>query len=564
MTYLDDSFVTGTPATDSAGQKAHTDLVAHSERLQEKFYSCGDNAWCHVGNGLSNQTFIRGPEGIVAIDTGECIEEMQSAMAELRKATDEPIVACIYSHFHYVNGTRAIPGSSEDGFPIYGHAGIPANLERFGGEVGPRSSRGLVHQFAIVMPEEGEDGQVNVGLGRFFRNPTHSPFSPGYLPPTKTFDQPVEKIIAGLKVEMTPAPSDATDSITIWFPELGVCVNNLVWPALFNIFAIRGEEYRDPRILLTGIEHLASLPIDHLVGTHGPPLAGRAEIEEVVADYGDSIRFIWDQTVRGANKGLTADQLTGFVQLPERFNRSYFTRQFYGVVEHHVRQIYTGLFGWFDEDVAKLFPEEPVRRAEKLIQGFGGADNVRGEFDKAFEEGDLRWALELSAWLLEVENTEEDRQRQASALRAVARLSTSANVRNWCTTKALELSGEVDLERFRQHRFGYREVLAGNPCVFVKVLRVLLDPGRAAGIDCEVCWQFDGDRQAGLRIRGQVAIPTDGSEADIRVELSHDAWARLLTGKTSYTEALAAGELSVSGSSDELIRFTEAFDHWYV
>ena len=46
---------------------------------------------------------------------------------------------------------------------------------------------------------------------------------------------------------MTPAPSDADDSITIWFPELGVCVNNIVWPALFNIYAIRGEEYRDPQ-----------------------------------------------------------------------------------------------------------------------------------------------------------------------------------------------------------------------------------------------------------------------------------------------------------------------------
>ena len=45
-------------------------------------------------------------------------------------------------------------------------------------------------------------------------------------------------------MEFTPAPSDADDSITIWFPDLGVCVNNLAWPALFNVFAIRGEEYR--------------------------------------------------------------------------------------------------------------------------------------------------------------------------------------------------------------------------------------------------------------------------------------------------------------------------------
>jgi hypothetical protein len=31
-----------------------------------------------------------------------------------------------------------------------------------------------------------------------------------------------------------------------------VAINNLAWPALFNVFPIRGEEYRDPRVLLTG------------------------------------------------------------------------------------------------------------------------------------------------------------------------------------------------------------------------------------------------------------------------------------------------------------------------
>ena len=558
-----DAFSLSLPAEDTLGQRAHPDLIEHSSRLQKKFYQCGEDAWCFVGNGLSNQTFVRGPQGIIAIDTGECVEEMQAAVDMLRGVTDEPIVACIYSHFHYVNGTRAIIADGAD-VPIYGHSGIPANLARFGGEVGPRSTRGLVHQFAIVMPDDGEDGQVNVGLGRFFRNPDHSPFTPGYLAPTETFDQPVTKTIAGLIVEMTPAPSDATDSITIWFPELKVCVNNLVWPALFNIFAIRGEEYRDPRILLTGIEHLASLPTEHLLCAHGPPLSGAEEITQVIADYGDSIRYIWDQTVRGVNQGLTLDQLTGFVQLPDRFNRSYFTRQFYGVVEHHVRQIYAGLFGWFDEDVSKLFPGEPVARSTRLIAGFGGIDKVRQAFDEAMVDEDFRWALEVSSWLLAGDNpAEEDCLRQAGALRAVASRTTSANVRNWCITRALELSGQVDLNRFRQHRFGYREVLAGQPATFVAVLRVLLDPERARGIDIEVCWHFDDGSRAGLRLRGQVAIPTDGSSADINVTLSHKTWADLLSGKTSHADALSSGDVQLSGATVDFMKFIAAFDVWH-
>ena len=34
--------------------------------------------------------------------------------------------------------------------------------------------------------------------------------------------------------------------------------------------------------------------------------------------------------------------------LPETFDSDYLTSELYGVVEHHVRQIRTGLFGFFD------------------------------------------------------------------------------------------------------------------------------------------------------------------------------------------------------------------------
>ena len=74
------AFRVGQVATGSEGQTAHPQHLAHSERLKETFYKIGDSAWCYVGNGLSNQTFIKGPEGIIAIDTGECQEEMRDAM----------------------------------------------------------------------------------------------------------------------------------------------------------------------------------------------------------------------------------------------------------------------------------------------------------------------------------------------------------------------------------------------------------------------------------------------------------------------------------------------------
>lgn len=568
---LPDSFSAGRAQPAPAGQMAHPDAIAHTERLERQLYRVGDKCWNLVGNGLSNQTFIEGPQGLIAIDSGECVEEMTSAIRSLRTQTRAPVAACIYSHFHYVNGTTALLAETADGgtLEIYGHERIEHNRKRYGGEIAPRVSRGIVHQFGVLLPPDGPDGLLNVGLGRFFRNPEHAPFTPGYLRARHAISAPTTSTIAGLAVQITPAPSDAEDSVTVFVPELDLAVNNLMWPALFNVFAIRGEEYRDPRILLGGLDHLLELAPEHLVATHGPPLSGRDAVRRALTDYRDSIQFMWDQTVRGVNRGLTLNELTRFVQLPERFRSSYFTRQFYGLVEHHVRQIHGGLFGWFDEDEAHLLPLPTPERAQRLIEGFGGAENVRAQVDNALEAQDFRWAIELASWLVRRELTAdgradggsvEDRARLARALRGVAYHTTAANLRNWCLTRALELEGTLDLTRLRTHRFRSEDLASTPPEGLVPVLRVLLDPARAASIDTELRFEFDNGASAGLRIRNCVAVPTSGAGAEHALVLDGSTWAQLLGGKVTLQHALVGGRVTVTGSIDAVCHALAAFD----
>lgn len=561
---IPDSFDSSTaPVRGPAGQLAHPAAVDHLRRLEPKFYAVGEHAWCLVGNGLSNQTFVEGPRGIIAIDTGESVEEMQEAIDALRRVTDKPVVACIYSHFHYVSGTTALlaeTGGRE--LEIWGHAGIEANLRRLGGEVAPRSSRGMVFQFGVALPADGEDALLSCGLGLFLRNPSHAPFTHGHIPATHTFDRDTRATIAGLDVELYPAPSDATDSITIWFPQLGLCVNNLLWPALFNIFAIRGEEYRDPRIVLGGLRRMEELAPQQLIGTHGPPIEGAGEIRDAIVDYSDAIRFIWDQVVRGANKGMTCDELADSIQLPDRFRRSYVTQQFYGLVEHHVRQVYAGLFGWFDENEGNLFPLPAPERARRLVEGFGGREAVRAQVDAALAEDDWRWALEMAGWLVRGDApVAEDRQRAARALRGIAVHTTSANVRNWCLTKALELEGAIDLSRFYTHRFRAAEVLAAPAASSIDSLRVLLDPASAEGLDETVGFEFNDGTRGGLHVRGCVAIPVDGQGADVTLGISHELWAALLAGKATLSAYIDQGKVTVTGDPARLRRVLGAFDH---
>lgn len=547
------------------GGVGHRSMIQHSERFKLEVWNVREGVWSVVGNGLSNQSFIEGPEGLIVIDTGECVEEMAAALEMVREHTSAPIAAVIYTHYHYVSGTKALFETAE--VPIWGHSKIASNLSQFGTELSAVGARGIVHQFGVWLPEEGEDALINVGLGLGYRNKSHAPFTPGFIEPTHTFDSPASTTLAGLAVEFTPAPSDSDDSVTIWFPELGVAAQNILWPAVFNVFAIRGEEYRDPRVLLTGLDHLRSLGADHLLATHGPPLSGAEQISSEIEVFRDSIQFMWDQTVRGINKGLTVDELSQFVQLPDCFGRTYFTQQHYGLVEHHVKQIHSGLRGWFDGDESRLFPMPPADRARRLIEGFGGRDQVRGEVRKALDELDLRWALELASWLVHCEvddagradgGSAADRQLLAFVLREAAQRTTSANVRNWALTRALELEGHLDMTRHRVHRFGAGAV-ANNPVGAFHALRVLVVPERVPTEAVHLAVELE-DETAGLVLRNGVAVPTDGSGADVVVTTNIATFAALMSGTAKLSELLESEAISTDDPG-AVVEFFSAFDH---
>lgn len=533
-----------------SGQITHRDHAEQSQRLVRNFYEVSDHVWCLVGNGLSNQTFIDAPDGIIAIDTGESNEEMRAAIVELRTKTSRPIVAVLYTHFHYVSGTQAVlDDDPTQEVQIWGHEKIAYNRVRATAEIAPAYGRGLVEQFAITLPQDGPDGTVNVGLGNFYRNPIFTTQTNGFIAPQKTFNSQCTIKVAGLSIDVTPAPSDADDSVTYWLESLGCAVNNLVWPVLFNIFAIRGEEYRDPRIMLTGLDHLLSLNADHLVGAHGMPISGSTEISERVTKYRDSLQFLWDQTVRLTNRGYSSTELAYSIRLPDFFDNDNLTSEFYGVAEHHVRQIRTGLFGWFDGDPANLFPLPRVEHSDRMISGFGGRETVRKITREAMQNNDLRWACELGSWLSYSTKAETaDRALLANTLRLIAQRTTAANIRNWCLTRARDLDGTLSLTRFNTHRLTRKQIVSASAERAVHILRVMLDPDRAVDIDANICFNFTGHDKTGLHIRNCIAKQTDGRDAKINVSCTIEKWADILTGVTTLSVAIDSGELKIEGN----------------
>ena len=541
-------------------QVAHRDHIAHSALLAKNFYQVAPGVWSFVGNGLSNQSFIDAPDGIIAIDTGESVEEMRNALTELEKHTSRPVVAVLYTHFHYVGGTQAVFDKFGE-VPVWGHADISFNRERTATEIAPAYSRGLVEQFAVTLTDSGEDGLVNVGLGNFYRDPAHAPHTVSFIAPTNTFAEQCTIDVAGLAIEVTPAPSDAEDSVTYWFPSLGTAVNNLVWPVLFNIFAIRGEEYRDPQVMLRGLDHLLSLQSEHLVGAHGPPISGQGEIIRRVTRYRDSIQFLWDQTVRHTNRGASSRDLAHLIQLPSYYDDDYLTSEYYGVAEHHVRQIRSGLFGFFDGEESNLFPLPTTDRADRLIAGFGGVEIVRNTVTTALRDDDVRWALECGSWLIHYSgSTDDDKRLYASVLRTVAQRTPSANIRNWCLARARHLDGTFDLSRFSTHRLSKRQILSSPAETTIRLMRVLLVPERAQNMDTLIRWQFQDGQTASLHIRNAVAVPVSNTTSPNIVKCSLETWANIVGGSLTLSASISQGDLVIEGDAQSVVDALKAFD----
>jgi alkyl sulfatase BDS1-like metallo-beta-lactamase superfamily hydrolase len=243
--------------------------------------------------------------------------------------------------------------------------------------------------------------------------------------------------------------------------------------------------------------------------------------------------------------------------LPDHCDDDYLTAERYGVAEHHVRQIRGGLFGFFDGDPANLFPLAPVEHAQRMIDGFGGVDEVRRQAEAAIDGDDLRWAIELSSWL---ERVGADRTLLARSLRLVAQRTPAANIRNWCLTRALELDGTLDNSRLNRHRFSARQVLAAPIEQSVHVLRVLLDPELADGLNLRLAWQFADGTRTGLHVRNSVAAPFDGAEADATIHCDARTWAAMVSSTVAVSAAMDAGDLQLTGDAAGALRALACFD----
>ena len=93
-----------------------------------------------------------------------------------------------------------------------------------------------------------------------------------------------------------------------------------------------------------------------------------------MTDYRDAIRFVFDKTIEGMNKGMTPDELVDYVKLPARLAEKDYLREYYGNIQWAVRQIFNAYLGWFDVNPTNLFSLSPKEEAIRMAKLAGGGE----------------------------------------------------------------------------------------------------------------------------------------------------------------------------------------------
>ncbi len=544
-------------------------LTEHSRKMAQRVYKVADNVYCAVGFGIANVTMIVGRDGVIIIDVMESVEAAKAAFAELRKLTDKPVKAVIYTHNHtdHTIGVKAFV-SEEDvqagRVDIYAHESLMNTVISNASVIGPVLGLRSAYSFGVLL-ETGPQGKVNEGIG-----PQLVVGQRSFIAPTRTFKDALDIEVAGVRLHLQHAPSETDDEIVVWLPESRVLqtaevIQGETFP---NVHTIRGTKYRDPVAWFKTIDVLRRFGAEHMVPSHGRPVSGKAEIETLLTAYRDAIQYVHDQTVRQMNKGLTPDEIVEVVaHLPAHLAAHPWLGEFYGTVKHSVRQIYFGYLGWFEGDPTALDPLPRGERAKRYVELMGGREAVVKAAQQAAAKGEHQWAAELLTYVIRVNtNDEEARKLKAEALRQLAYKTENTNWRNWYLTSARELDGTLNkaFAATTLASLGAPEIMRALPfSKFFEALTVRLDPVKSADAQLTVAFRITDARQDyAVEVRRGVAQvhETLPAKVDVTLNLTAAVMQRVIARQTTLAAALQAGEIKADGNVALLARFNSFFD----
>jgi len=544
----------------------HTDLHQHSAEFEQQVLQVGDNIHVAVGYGLANSIMIEGDDGLIIVDTLESKDAAKLVLAEFRKISDKPIKAIVLTHNHtdHIFGASVFAEGNAD-IPVYAHDTTNDHIDNILSVIRPVIYTRSMRMFGNFLSAEQ---RPNDGIGPFLDMDGLARV--GLLRPTHTFADRLAIEVAGIELELIHAPGETDDQLVVWLPQQQTLLPaDNIYKAFPNLYTIRGTAYRDVMAWVGSLDLMRSLKPKHLVPSHGRPLTGSALIALRLTNYRDAIQYLHDQTIRGINRGASADELAREIKLPPHLASDPYLQPYYGNVAFSVRSIFSGYLGWFSGNAEDLLPLSKAERASRwrkvLLQaGSNQSDGLENIAEQALAEKDYSWALELAALLLaETPGHSQALSIKAQALQAMGEASSNAPARNYLLTQALEAEGALTITQPLASEIP-PEVVQGFPIASIMhSMPAKLKAEQCLDLELSVGFEFtDINQHYTVTIRRGiaevVAQARDNTQANISV--SSELWKRIVTQQSSPVTSVASGALAVDGSIRDLLHFLSLFE----
>lgn len=547
--------------------KAYLDFITGGVWAETKTIKVREGVYTIVGYSLSNYTFIEGETGLIVFDAGGNMGMGKETLAMIREVSDKPIKAIIYSHHHYTGGARVyVEEGGAENVEVYGHPDLDMYIQSTTGLLGPMQYRRASIQLGMYLPHEGPDA-IFGPAEPLFDDPSLN--ANGHVPVSHPVADGEEVIIDGIKTVFHHVVADTRDSLIVHFPDLDLILHNAaVIPNTFPLYTLRGDFYRTPTEMIAGIDKIRTINPTYMLGCHGTPLTSKEEVQDVATAHRDAYAFIYNQSVRAINKGMTPDEMANNIRLPEHLDQHPWLYPGYIDNEYSFRGQYRGIVGWYAEDTADLHPPTPEELGSVIVEGFGGADKLIAKATEALNEKKYNLTAKLLSYVIFAEpDHQAARQLKADALRAMAQTTRSGiQTRNFLMTHALHLEGKLDWTKPPAASFlpdpTTASVLSTPPGTYLKFLEAQIDPEASKDLESIVQVTFvDLDKSWALHVRRGVAEVTEivPDTVDVTLSLPRLVWAQMVLKETTLEKAIASGEATVEGSVEALSAVFNSF-----
>ncbi|MDJ0952442.1 MAG: alkyl sulfatase dimerization domain-containing protein [Acidimicrobiia bacterium] len=527
------------------------------------------------GYDLSVTTFLRTNSGWIVVDPLLSVEPMQAAHQLVKDHLEDlPVVAVIYTHSHidHYGGVRAVV-SEED--LASGRVRVIAPhgfLEESVSEnvlLGNVMSRRASYMYGNLIGWD-ERGGVGAGLGQLTSTGTVT-----LVPPTDIVSETGQEMtIDGLRIVFQHTPgAEAPAELCFYLPgKRALCMAEIATHTLHNVYTLRGAKIRDAKAWSYHIAEAIRLfgaDSDVVFSSHHWPTWGTDAIVEFLKGQRDLYKYLHDETLRLANRGLTPVEIAEEIELPDSIARRFANRGYYGTLNHNTKATYVYYLGWFDGNPANLHPLVPTETAKKLVEYMGGADAVVEKARNDYEAGNYRFvATVLNEVIFANPDHAAARDLQADTFEQLGYQAENGVWRDFYLSGAKELREGVTVLP-TPNTASPDSVRAMSVPMFLDYLAVLLRGPDAAGKEYEFDIEFtDIGEQYTLEIRnGVLNYHEDAAESPTAsLVMTRSGLDQIVLGEATMDQLVAAGQATITGdvaAFGDFVGLLDSFELWF-